>query len=156
MLIWLKYEINAQTLQVEFGGKYGYSRANTDIWGNIIRIFALSANNQHWLLAIIGHARTNILERKLYLFKKLEIILFLCNYLKVTNINTEKRQFFAIKKIRCIYLLCTLFKSNSGLGFLGWFFFVLLNCSAICAIMFYYLTEWDVSEIGLMHNKDYS
>ena len=118
-------------------GQYGYSRANTDIWRKIIRIFALSANNQHWLLAIIGHARTNILERKLYLFKKLEIILFLCNYLKVTNINIEERLFFAIKNIRCIYLLCTLFKSNSGLVFLGFFLFylIVLPFVQLCSII---------------------
>ena len=53
VLIWLKYdfihismhhlslyfETTAQIPEVEFGGKYGYMRANMDIWGQI-RIFA--------------------------------------------------------------------------------------------------------------------
>jgi hypothetical protein len=53
VLIWLKYdfmhifmhhlslyfETTAQIPEVELGGKYGYMRANTDIWGQI-RIFA--------------------------------------------------------------------------------------------------------------------
>ena len=42
--------------------KYGYLRANTDI----CPIFALSANNQHWLLAIIGHAKMNILQQNMW------------------------------------------------------------------------------------------
>jgi len=40
VLIWLKYdfmliffETTAQIPEVELGGKYGYMRANTDIWG---------------------------------------------------------------------------------------------------------------------------
>jgi hypothetical protein len=45
-----------------FEGQYGYLRANTDI-----RIFALKVNNQHWLLAIIGHAKTNTLQQNMFL-----------------------------------------------------------------------------------------
>jgi hypothetical protein len=41
------------------------SGTNTDIQGPI-RIFALRANNQHWLLAIIGHAKTNILQQNMW------------------------------------------------------------------------------------------
>jgi len=66
VLIWLKYDfihifIHSSFLvllhnnvlhhyeipEVEFGGQYGYLRAN----------------NQHWLLVIIGHAKTNILQQ---------------------------------------------------------------------------------------------
>ena len=36
-----------------------------DIWGQI-SILALRANNQHWRPAIIGHAKTNILQHVLY------------------------------------------------------------------------------------------
>ena len=64
VLIWLKYEYmhifmhhlslyfetTAQTPEAEFGGKYEYLRAN----------------NQHWLLAIIGHANTNILQQNMW------------------------------------------------------------------------------------------
>ena len=84
VLIWLKYdfihifmhhlslyfETTAQIPEVEFGGKYGYIRANMDIWGqkntDICTVFALRANNQHWLSAIIGHAKTNILQQNMW------------------------------------------------------------------------------------------
>ena len=52
-----------------YEGKYGYMRANTDIWGQIWIFegkFALRANTQHWLLAIIGHAKTNILQQNMW------------------------------------------------------------------------------------------
>jgi hypothetical protein len=85
VLIWLKYDFNAYLYASSFlvlwdhcadtgswirgqiriymyEGKYGYLRANTDI----CPIFALSANNQHWLLAIIGHAKTNILQQNMW------------------------------------------------------------------------------------------
>ena len=35
-------------------GKYGY-----------LPVFALGANNQPWLLAIIGHAQTNVLQQNM-------------------------------------------------------------------------------------------
>ena len=60
--LFLYYETTAQIPEVEFGGKYGYMRANTDI----CPVFALRANNQHWLLAIIGHAKTNILQQNMW------------------------------------------------------------------------------------------
>ena len=37
------FETTAQIQEVEYGGKYGYMRANTDI----CPVFALRANNQH-------------------------------------------------------------------------------------------------------------
>jgi hypothetical protein len=37
-------------------------RANMDI----CPVFALRANNQHWLSAIIGHAKTNILQQNMW------------------------------------------------------------------------------------------
>jgi hypothetical protein len=43
LVLWHHYEIP----EVEFGGQYGYLRAN----------------NQHWLPAIIGHAKTNIFNK---------------------------------------------------------------------------------------------
>jgi hypothetical protein len=51
----------AQIPEVEYGGKYRYMRANTDI----CPVFALRANNQHLLLAIIGHAKINILQQNM-------------------------------------------------------------------------------------------
>ena len=39
----LYFETTAQIPEVEFGDKYGYMRANTDI----CPVFALRANNQH-------------------------------------------------------------------------------------------------------------
>ena len=69
--LFLYFETTAQIPEVEFGGTYGYLRANTDIWGPI-RIFApylpLRANSQHWLLPIIGHAKTNILQQHMWSF----------------------------------------------------------------------------------------
>jgi hypothetical protein len=59
-----------------FECQYGYLRANTDIW-RLIRIFTLRANNQHWILAIIGHAKTNILQQNMWWYK------FICYYLWV-------------------------------------------------------------------------
>jgi hypothetical protein len=53
--LFLYFETTAHIPEVEFGGKYGYMRANTD-----------RANNQHWLLAIIGHAKTNILQQNMW------------------------------------------------------------------------------------------
>ena len=79
VLIWLKYDymyhLSKCTLwdhcadtEVEFGGKYRHTRANTDIWGQI-RIFidiCLEGNNQHWLLSIIEHAKTNVLQQYMW------------------------------------------------------------------------------------------
>jgi hypothetical protein len=48
--------------EVELGGKYGYLMANMDI----CPVFALRANSQHWLLAIIGHAKTSILQQNMW------------------------------------------------------------------------------------------
>jgi hypothetical protein len=45
-----------------YEGKYGYLRANMDI----CPVFALRANSQHWLLAIIGHAKTSILQQNMW------------------------------------------------------------------------------------------
>ena len=45
-----------------YEGKYVYLKANTDI----CLVFALRANNQHRLLAIIGHAKTNILQQNMW------------------------------------------------------------------------------------------
>jgi hypothetical protein len=62
------FETTAQIPEV----KFGYLRANTDIWGRAntdicpVRIFALRANNQRWLLDIIGHAKTNILQQNMW------------------------------------------------------------------------------------------
>ena len=56
------FETTAQIPEVEFGGKYGYLKANTDI----CPVFVLSANNQHWLLVVIGHAKTNILQQNIW------------------------------------------------------------------------------------------
>jgi hypothetical protein len=42
------------------------SGANTDIWGQIRIAPYLPWNNQHWLLAIIGHAKTNILQQNMW------------------------------------------------------------------------------------------
>jgi hypothetical protein len=56
------FETTAQIPEVGFGGKYGYLRANTDI----CPVFVLSANNQHWLLVVIGHAKTNILQQNIW------------------------------------------------------------------------------------------
>ena len=40
LVLWhIIFETTAQIPEVEYGGKYGYMRANTDIWGQI-RIFA--------------------------------------------------------------------------------------------------------------------
>jgi hypothetical protein len=39
----IKFETTAHIPEVEFGGKYGYMRANTDI----CPVFALRENNQH-------------------------------------------------------------------------------------------------------------
>ena len=47
----LYFETTAQIPEVEFGGKYGYMRANTDICPV--------------LSAIIGHAKTNILQQNM-------------------------------------------------------------------------------------------
>ena len=55
------FETTAQIPEVKFGGKHGFLRANTDIRGLIRR-----ANNQHWLLAIIGHAKTNVLQQNMW------------------------------------------------------------------------------------------
>ena len=41
-----------------FEGKYRYWRTNTD--------FIMKANSLHWLLAIIGHAKTNILQQNMW------------------------------------------------------------------------------------------
>ena len=49
------FETTAQTPEVEFGGKYGYMRANTDI----CFVFALR------VLAIIGHEKINILQQNM-------------------------------------------------------------------------------------------
>jgi hypothetical protein len=70
-----------------FASKYGYVRANTDI----CPVFALSANNQHWLLAIIGHAKTNILQQNMYInVRKNNIIIFTTD---------EKYDYISIVKI---------------------------------------------------------
>jgi hypothetical protein len=45
-------------------------RANTDI----CPVFALRENNQHWLLAIIWHAKTNILQQNMWLKKLLTLV----------------------------------------------------------------------------------
>ena len=63
LVLWhIIFETTAQIPEVELGGKYGYMRANTDI----CPVFAPSVNNQHWLLAIIGHAKTNILQQNMW------------------------------------------------------------------------------------------
>ena len=49
------FETTAHIPEVEFGGKYGY-----------LHNIALRANNQHWLLAIIGHAKTNISQQNMW------------------------------------------------------------------------------------------
>jgi len=49
------FETTAQIPEVEDGSKCGYLRANT----------YLPANNQHRLLAIIEHAKTNILQQNM-------------------------------------------------------------------------------------------
>ena len=51
LVLWhIMFDTTAQILEVEFGGKYGY----------------LKANNQHWLPAIIGHVKTNILQQNMW------------------------------------------------------------------------------------------
>jgi hypothetical protein len=50
--------LEKQIPEVEYGGKYGHMRANTDI----CPVFALRTNNLHRLLAIIEHAKTDILQ----------------------------------------------------------------------------------------------
>jgi hypothetical protein len=66
IILWhIIFEKTAQIPEVEFGGEYGYmraKRANTDI----CPVFVLRVNNQHWLLAIIGHAKTNILQQNMW------------------------------------------------------------------------------------------
>jgi hypothetical protein len=50
-LLWhIFLETTVQIPEIKFGGKYGYLRAN----------------NQHWLLAIIGHAKTNLLQQNMW------------------------------------------------------------------------------------------
>ena len=61
----LIFQTTAQIPEVEYGGKYGHMRANTDIL-YICPVFALKANNQHWLVAIIEHAKTNILQQNMW------------------------------------------------------------------------------------------
>ena len=49
-------------IEVEFGG------TNKDIWGQI-RIFVdinSEVNNQHWLLFIIGDAKTSMLQQNMW------------------------------------------------------------------------------------------
>ena len=51
LVLWhIMFDTTAQILEVEFGGQYGY----------------LKANNQHWLPAIIGHVKTNILQQNMW------------------------------------------------------------------------------------------
>ena len=63
LVLWhIIFKTTAQIPEVEYGGKYGYMRPDTDI----CPVFALRANNQHWLLAIIGHAKINILQQNMW------------------------------------------------------------------------------------------
>jgi hypothetical protein len=55
------FETTAQIPEVESGSKYGHMRANTDI----CPVFALG-NTEHWHLAIIEHAKTNILQQNMW------------------------------------------------------------------------------------------
>jgi hypothetical protein len=70
VLIWLKYDftIFPCTLTYLFWDQVADTRSY--IRGQI-RIFEgqygyMRANNQHWLLAIIGHAKTNILQQNMW------------------------------------------------------------------------------------------
>jgi hypothetical protein len=56
----LYFETTAQIPEVEYGGKYGYMRANTDI----TPVFALRAIT-NTDLAMIGHAKNNILQQNM-------------------------------------------------------------------------------------------
>ena len=46
------FETTAHMPEVEFGGQ--------------IRIYEGRTNNQHWLLAIIGHAKANMLQQNMW------------------------------------------------------------------------------------------
>jgi hypothetical protein len=54
------FETTVQIPEVEYAGKYGHMRANTDMWGQI-QLYTLKygylprmANNQHWLLVLLN------------------------------------------------------------------------------------------------------